>query len=1820
PETISYVEAHGTGTKLGDPIEITALTQAFGKGERPFAPTKNYCAVGSVKTNVGHLQMASGIVGLIKTTLCLYHQKIPPSLHFKQPNPQIDFEHSPFYINNQLQNWQTDNYPRRAGVNSLGIGGTNAHLILEEFVTAKVENNSQLPAYLLTLSAKNEAALVELSEKYQDYIVKHPEINLADICLTSNLGRHHFEYRQAIVASNKLELIEKLKSISNPHIVQQNNKIAWLFTGQGSQYVGMAQELYKTAPLFRDNIDQCAEILNNQTVGAFRETPLQELNFDINQTEYTQPLLFAIAYSLAQLWLSWGIKPDVVMGHSVGEYVAACIAGVFSLEDGLKLVATRGQLMQSLPKNGAMLAVFCPQEKINNLLNQDVTIAADNGSHVVLSGIKDAIKKIAKELDLLGIKNQYLKVSHAFHSELMQPIIEEFKAVAETINYQIPQIPIISNLTGELSTKDIATSDYWINHICQPVQFAKSIRFLDKQEISIFLEIGVKPTLTVMAQNILNDKIFLSSLNPKKNDWRQILESLKEIYFQGIEINWAEVTKNYNGHKISLPTYPFQRQRYWFDIPVTKSQSNIIKKRDSLTITSRTPFTIDEDIRSDRGKISLTAHQTQDELHPLLGKPLNSPLKQIIFQSHLQPETLHWLQEHCLEDRPVFPGAGYLEIAIASGIFHLKTNQLTIENVTIQQLLHLSSEQEQTLELQTILNPEKAFVTWETYSSNNKQWQLHSSGQILPSVKTAEDINLELLKEKFINSELDVEQYYQQCQQRGINYGQSFQGIKKLWTNENKALGFIELPNNLINSHKYYLHPALLDSCLQILFVALPAELQRTTFIPIGLDKLHLYNLPDNKIWSYLKLNNNNEKSLTADVWLYSDRGELIAKLEGLKSQAIQSQPSWHNWLYQPQWQQQSLIPKSSISNKLSTWLIFADNTGVGKQLVTLLESQHQQCYVVSLPENNLINSHNIESFQFLLEQYSDIKGIIYLWSLDAREDGQECKNYLYLIQALVKQNLPNNPRLWFVTRNAQPVNNYRLTSGIRQSCLWGMGKAIALEYPELAPVGIDLDANFSGNEAEHILQEICSLQIEQVAYHNNQRYVSRLVKSSLNFSAELPENLQLQITNTGNLDNLQWNSVPRQEPQDNEIEIQVKATGLNFRDVMVALDLYPDNAKFLGLECAGIVTNVGKDVTNFKIGDEAIAIASHSFSEYLTVNSLLAIPKPQSLSFPQAATIPVTFLTAYYTLVHLAQLQPVEKVLIHSAAGGVGLAAIQIAQQIGAEIFATASPGKWELLKSMGIKNIMNSRNLDFADEIMSATQGQGVDVILNSLSGKFIPQNLSVLNDQGRFLEIGKQDIWLKSDINQIKPNINYFIVDLWQITQDKPELIQHMMSQLLPQFTRGKLKPLPNTVFERDRITEAFRYMQQGKHQGKIIISQKIPISPSPITFQGTYLITGGMGAIALQVAEWLTTKRVSNLVLVGRNDIKPELENNLNKLQNKTQVTIIQADVADEKQLAQVLEQIELTLPPLRGVVHCAGVLDDRVISKQDWASFNKVLAPKVQGAWNLHTLTQKYDLESFILFSSASSLLGSAGQVNYCAANAFLDALAHARRAQGLSAIAINWGAWENTGLAAEAHISDSLKQKGIGTINSQQGIEILEQLLLHAPTQIGVIPIDWNLWQTNNFVTPFYENLVTQQSIGKTSFKQQLSLTPSVQRRALLIEQLTQQVANILGIKDLNQIDLDLGFSELGLDSLSSVELRNQIQSTYDTKLPSTVIFDYSNIKVLADYLLSILFTEESTKETVTHENKNIDFAEFEDLSEVEAEALLLEELKDFKF
>jgi acyl transferase domain-containing protein/NAD(P)-dependent dehydrogenase (short-subunit alcohol dehydrogenase family)/acyl carrier protein len=575
PLEISYVETHGTGTSLGDPIEVGALGSVLCDGRSPEQPL----FIGSVKSQIGHLESAAGVASLMKVILALQHVQIPPNLHLKQPTPRILWDKLAVKVPTQLVKWDSHTQQRLAGVSSFGISGTNVHVVVEsapEIIPPHPE--VERPVHLLCLSAKTETALLSLASRYETFLTTNPAASLANICFTANTGRSHFSHRLVIAAESTAQLHKQLGKLQASKLAKIGNnrpRIVFMFTGQGSQYVGMARQLYETQPTFRKTLDKCDEILR-----PYLEKPLLSVIYPepnapqiLHETAYTQPALFALEYALAQMWKSWGIIPDAVMGHSVGEYVAACVAGVFSLEDGLKLIAERGRLIQSLPQNGMMAAVFASEAKITSVLEQGyvdtVAIATINGpENVVISGLRSAVSEVLEKLKLQGINAQPLQVSHAFHSPLMAGILDNFERVANTVKFQPPDIAFVSNLTGQMwDSRQIPDANYWRQHLREAVRFFTGIETVHKQGYEIFVEIGPSSTLLGMGKRCLEDGVgtWLSSLKKGQSDWTQLLASLGELYLHGVTVDWTAFDKDYLRRRMALPTYPFERQRYWVE-------------------------------------------------------------------------------------------------------------------------------------------------------------------------------------------------------------------------------------------------------------------------------------------------------------------------------------------------------------------------------------------------------------------------------------------------------------------------------------------------------------------------------------------------------------------------------------------------------------------------------------------------------------------------------------------------------------------------------------------------------------------------------------------------------------------------------------------------------------------------------------------------------------------------------------------------------------------------------------------------------------------------------------------------------------------------------------------------------------------------------------------------------------------------------------------------------------------------------------------------------------------------------------------------------
>lgn len=924
PAQISYVEAHGTGTALGDPIEVKSLKRVLMKDREPDQP----CYLGSVKTNIGHLEAAAGVAGLIKVVLSLQHQEIPPNLHFQQLNPYISLKKTTFSIPTERQSWNCSG-SRLAGVSAFGFGGTNCHVIVEEAPKFKVvSNHNERPLHLLTLSAKSELALRALASKYQTYLQSHSESSLADISFTANTGRSHFEYRLAIVSESREQLGEQLDVfVTGGETVglasgkirgKKREAVAFLFTGQGSQYVGMGKQLYETEPTFRAAINQCNQILaphlktplievlypnhpeSNQTEKSNDHLISLDSDFEsltrgdklpiapskpeaLNETAFTQPALFALEYALATLWQSWGVKPTAVMGHSVGEYVAACVAGVFSLEDGLKLIAARARLMQELPQEGEMVAVFAEESKVRTMIepyHPHVAIAAINGPELtVISGQRDFVLAVITDSEEQGIKTKKLQVSHAFHSPMMEPMLAAFRRIAEEITYSPPQLSLISNVTGKQVATEVATAEYWCSHILQPVRFYASMDNLVEQGYEVFLEIGPKPTLLGMGRYCLLNKLetqnlaLLPSLHPEQEDWEQMLQSLTTLYLRGLSVNWSGFDQAYCRHRLSLPTYPWQRQRYWIE---------------------GTEFSA-----SDIAKWSRKRVLSQNNLHPLLGQRLHSALKEIQFESQISQESPAFLSDHQICQTVIFPASGYLEMALAAGKTICPADNFSVEEITFQEELILSEAE--SITLQSILFPESPeLFSWQIFSLTSESgtiesvWTLHASGKI--RLKTfnpqSAEVDLTALPAQYIE-EISGETHYQKFLQRQIKYNSSFQAVEKIWMQEGQALALIRLPETLVKEiANYQLHPVLMDTCFQILGSILPQAGQEDVYLPVGLKSLQVYQSPGSPLWIQAQIlpQDSNQRFQTVNLRLFDEHGTTVAQLKELSVRQVNRQ------------------------------------------------------------------------------------------------------------------------------------------------------------------------------------------------------------------------------------------------------------------------------------------------------------------------------------------------------------------------------------------------------------------------------------------------------------------------------------------------------------------------------------------------------------------------------------------------------------------------------------------------------------------------------------------------------------------------------------------------------------------------------------------------------------------------------------------------------------------------------------------------------------------------------------------------------------------
>jgi acyl transferase domain-containing protein/aryl carrier-like protein len=1490
PSQVQYVEAHGTGTSVGDAIECRALGAFYGKGR----PAGQPLTIGSVKTNIGHPETAAGVASLIKVALALRHGEIPASLHLKTPNPNIPFDELRLKVQTRFGPWpRFEGIPVLAGVSSFGFGGTNAHVVLEEAPkpssgTRPSSPEADRPVHVLALSAQSRQALEELAGRYRQRLETAGEESLADLCFSANTGRSAFAHRLAVVSATPAGMAAQLAAQAGEGPAEsplqagrrERPRLAFLFTGQGAQFPGMARRLFDTQPSFRRVLLCCQELL-----APHLDRPLLSVLFPepgdehlLSDTAYTQPALFALEYALAETWKSWGIVPDALLGHSVGEYTAACQVGIFTLEEGLRLIARRARLMADLPREGAMAAIFAGEAEVAEAIAPragDISIAAINGPlNTVVSGRRPAVEEVAAAFRERGVKTESLQVSHAFHSPLLEPILDRLEEEACKIRYADPQRLLISNLTGEAFAAGEMNASYWRRHARQPVRFRDSMEALRRAGCEIFVEIGPGTTLLGMgAKAWSGPALWLPSLRKGQDDWEQILATLGTLFTHGVEVDWRGFDGDYTRTRERVPTYPWQRQRYWFD-----------------TVPAVEP--------ADRPAVC----------EQLLGRRIDSPIIQgTLHEATFTPREPAFLSDHQVFGSVVVPGACYAVMALGAAGAPAGWS-IDLGDVLFGRALALPAEGSRTVQLAVTDggSGQHRFAVYSRDPEGDGPWTLHAGGELAVVDGGGEETG-ELPDEILsrASAEIDGADFYEKMKARDIELGPAFRWIERAWHGEGEALVRFRPARSL--EADPLLHPGVLDAAFQSLAAALPEEAAEATFLPLALERLHFRAGIGQPVWCHGRLRPMAGRSgavFTGDLRLLTATGDLVAEVTGLQLKRAerwalmpQTAEKLAEWVYLADWLPAPLPATETAvpsEEQRGVWLLVVAASGTGTAVARHLESRGERCLEVVVSADNGAGGARLDPedpkpfLRFLQEELIGkglrCRGAIHLAGLGARLDpaperlleGQKevCGSALQLVQQVARLGLADWQRLVIVTRGAEVLPSDGVAPpALAQTALWGLGASVAFEHPELHCLLVDLDPQATDEEgASRILSELSARDENRVAWRRGERFVSRMI------------------------------SAP-------------------------------------------------------------------------------------------------------------------------------------------------------------------------------------------------------AVLREAGDAGDLVRSD---------------------------------------------------------------------------------------------GTYLITGGLGSLGLEVSRWLVGRGARHLVLTGRKPATGDRLEGVEELRrNGAEVAVISADVSLPENAARLLAEIGERLPPLRGIFHAAGVVDDGMLLQQSWSRFATVLAPKALGAWNLHALTRAQPLDLFVLFSSATCRILLPGVGPYAAANAFLDGLARLRRSEGLPALSIDWGPWAAVGMAARAEENAAVRQiredEGAELISPQEGIALLDRLVGANVPQVMAVPMSWpRLLQRfpDGRERPFLAHELSRRrqssSPGnvqeeKSGLTELFEVALPEEQRDLVASYLREQVTKILRLPNTQELDPLRPLQAFGLDSLMAIELRNRLRTATGRELPATLLFEQPTLQELGEFIFGLL-------------------------------------------
>ncbi|MFI1851539.1 type I polyketide synthase [Streptomyces sp. NPDC020480] len=1795
---VDVVEAHGTGTTLGDPIEAQALLATYGQGraaERPLL-------LGSVKSNIGHTQAAAGVAGIIKMVMAMRHGVVPKTLHVDEPTPHVDWGGGAVELLREATAWPEVERPRQAGVSAFGISGTNAHVIVEEAPKepeAPTESGAVPVGGVVpwVVSGRSAAGLRAQAARLAEF-AERTAADEAEVGWSLVAGRATLEHRAVVVGQDRKELLAGLTALAEgepsggvvtAEPVAGGAGPVLVFPGQGGQWRGMGVQLLDASPVFAARIAECEAALSpfvdwslTAVLRGVDETA------DIDRVDVVQPALWAVMVSLAEVWRSHGVAPAAVVGHSQGEIAAAVVAGALSLEDGARVVAVRSQALRVLSGRGAMASLAVGAGEAEEAIGgrEGVVVAAVNGpGSTVISGPPGAVAEVVAAVESAGGRARLVDVDYASHGPQVDEIAEELVASLGDVKPAGTGVAFYSTVTGGRVESTVLDAAYWVENLRRQVRFGTAVEAVLADGYRVLVEAGPHPVLSVgiqeTAQTLDLPVATVPTLQRDQGGPTQLARALAQAFAAGLPVDW----KTWYGVTaaappvLDLPTYPFRHQHYWID-----------------------PATIGG--QGDPHSLGLTSAD-----HPLLGAAVRvAESEEIVLTGRISTAGHPWVADHAVAGSVFLPGTAFVDLAVRAGD---EAGCDRVEELVLETPLILPEEG--ALQLQLVVSAPgqdggRAFTVHaraEGDDDADRPWTRHASGTLTTGARP-DDFDFAQWPPTGAEP-VPLDGLYAGLAEAGYGYGPAFRGLKAAWRRGDEVFAEAALAEELRgDAGRFGLHPALLDAALQAGGIGKGGALDGQLLLPFTWTGVSLYATGAAALRVRMVPGGDGVALSVADP-----SGRLVASAEAVVSRPVSMRQLRRGGaeldsLYRVEWVSTEYEPEPGVFAGRTWDVVGAGGLGIEDAL--------------ERAGHTVRTTRDLAELARSVDDGTPLADLVVLDCAPLAGGGTEAdpgladavhdetERLLGVVQRWLGDERFGDSRLALVTRGAQSTSGDERVADLVHAPLWGLVRSAQIEsYDRLVLVDLEDGDQDAAGLLPRALAVALGAGEPQVAVRRGRLVVPRLARIGKDTALTPPDvpGWRLDTARPGTpgtpgtpIAPDQLALVPHPEAAgplgEGQVRIAVRAAGLNPHDVVAGPDPLPDQQP-MGGEGAGVVVETGPGVIGLAPGDRVMGVFPRAFGPLAVADQGSLVPVPAGWSYARAAAVPLAFLTAYCCLAEPAEVREGDVVLVHGAAGGVGMAAVQLARHLGAEVYATADESEWDALRALGLDDdhLASSRTLDFEDRVRAATGGRGVDVVLNSLAQEFTDASLRLLRDGGRFVEPGRTDVRDGAQLHEpatAHPGIGYRV-----FTGADPRRIRAILTEVVGLMERGVLRHLPLRTWDLRLAPDAFRYLSRARHTGKAVLTLPAPLDP-----EGTVLIVGGTGTIGGMLARHLvTTHGVRHLLVTGRRGAEAPgadaLREELSAL--GAEVTIAACDAADRDALAALLADIPAE-HPLTGVIHAAGVVDDGTVPSLTPEQLHTVLRPKVDAAVNLHQLIREDDLAAFVMFSSTGGPGGAAGQGNYAASNAFLDALAQDRRAAGLPGQSLAWGHWEQssgiTGTLGERDIA-RMERSGVRALSSDQGLALFdaagrrpESLLMPARLDPEVLRDLAGAQVLPRVLSGLVRAAPARRATAAAQYAagdaqpmaERLAGMSAAEQGRTLLELVRRNVAAVLGLGDVLAVDPARPFKEIGFDSLTAVELRNRLSQATDTKLPSTLVFDIPTPALLAEHLREQLVSE----------------------------------------